>query len=41
MQQIETSRFGVVKIQADQIISFPRGLIGFSDVMQFAPFRAR
>jgi len=36
MQQIETSRFGVVTIQADQIISFPRGLIGFSDVTQFA-----
>jgi len=36
MQQIETSRFGVVKIQDDQILSFPRGLIGFADVTKFA-----
>ena len=36
MQQIETSRFGNVKIQDDQILNFPRGLIGFADVMQYA-----
>ncbi len=36
MQQIETSRFGIVKIQDDQILTFPRGLIGFADVMKFA-----
>jgi flagellar assembly factor FliW len=29
--QIETSRFGAVQIEADDILLFPHGLIGFED----------
>jgi flagellar assembly factor FliW len=36
MQQIQTSRFGVVTIDDEQIIDFPRGLIGFAKAAQFA-----
>jgi len=36
MPQIQTTRFGVVSISDDQILSFPRGLIGFAKAVQFA-----
>ena len=36
MQQIQTSRFGVVSVNDDQILTFSRGLIGFGKVVQFA-----
>jgi flagellar assembly factor FliW len=33
--QIETTRFGVVTIEDDQIITFSRGLVGLSDCVRF------
>ena len=36
MPQIQTTRFGVVSISDDQILSFSRGLIGFAKAVQFA-----
>ena len=34
--QIQTSRFGAVSVEADQLISFPRGLVGFAKAVRFA-----
>lgn len=34
--EIQTSRFGTVNVKADQMVTFPRGLIGFSKAVQFA-----
>ena len=34
--EIETSRFGVVTIADDEVITFARGLIGLSDLTRFA-----
>src|SRR5215212_5410422 len=36
MQQIQTTRFGVVEITPDQLHTFPRGLIGFAEAVEFA-----
>ena len=36
MQEIQTSRFGVVSVNDDQILTFSRGLIGFAKALQFA-----
>ena len=36
MQQIQTTRFGVVNIMPEQRHTFPRGLIGFADEVEFA-----
>ena len=33
--QIHTSRFGSVAIQADDVINFPEGLLGFNELRQF------
>ena len=33
---IQTSRFGVVSITDEQLITFPRGLIGFAKAAEFA-----
>ena len=33
---IQTTRFGVVSITPEQLITFPRGLIGFSKAAEFA-----
>ena len=30
MQQIQTTRFGVVEVTPEQLLTFPLGLIGFS-----------
>jgi len=32
---IETSRFGDIPVEEDQILSFPRGLIGLADATRF------
>ena len=32
---IQTSRFGVIAIQADDIITFPEGLLGFNELRRF------
>ena len=34
--EIQTTRFGTVNVKADQMVTFPRGLIGFSKAVQFA-----
>ena len=34
--QIETTRFGSVSVTIDQLITFPRGLVGFAKALQFA-----
>jgi flagellar assembly factor FliW len=34
--EIQTSRFGVVSIAAEQLLTFPRGLIGFAQAVEFA-----
>ena len=34
--EIQTTRFGVVSITAEQLIEFPRGLIGFAKAVEFA-----
>ena len=36
MQQIQTTRFGVVTLTPEQLHTFPRGLIGFSKAVEFA-----
>jgi flagellar assembly factor FliW len=36
MQQIQTTRFGVVSVTPEQLHTFPRGLIGFSKAVEFA-----
>ncbi|MCA9278989.1 MAG: flagellar assembly protein FliW [Phycisphaeraceae bacterium] len=33
--EVRTSRFGVVNIEDDRIITFPKGLLGFPDCKQF------
>jgi flagellar assembly factor FliW len=32
---IQTSRFGIVKVTAEDILTFPEGILGFSDLRQF------
>ena len=34
--EIETSRFGVISVKPDDLITFPRGLIGMTDLSRFA-----
>ena len=34
--EIQTTRFGTVNVKADQMVTFPRGLVGFSKAVQFA-----
>ena len=34
--QIESTKFGVISAGAEEIITFPRGLIGMSDLSRFA-----
>src|SRR4051812_22405235 len=34
--QIQTTRFGVVTVEADQVTTFPQGLIGFDAPARFA-----
>ena len=34
--EIQTSRFGRITVDADRIMSFPRGLLGFPNYKQFA-----
>jgi flagellar assembly factor FliW len=38
--EIRTSRFGVVTVDDQRIITFPRGLLGFPDVRRFALIQA-
>jgi len=33
--EIQTSRFGVVRCQSEDLIHFPEGILGFSDLRQF------
>lgn len=33
---IQTSRFGVISVEEDRIMSFPQGLLGFPDRTQYA-----
>ncbi len=33
--QVQTSRFGVVEIAEDRVISFPKGLLGFGNCTRF------
>ena len=33
--QIQTTRFGVVSVDPDHLITFPRGLVGLSDCVRF------
>ena len=34
--EIQTSRFGKIQVDADRIITFPRGLLGFPDYQKYA-----
>jgi flagellar assembly factor FliW len=34
--QIETTRFGTINVEADALWTFPRGLIGMTDLARFA-----
>jgi flagellar assembly factor FliW len=36
IQQISTSRFGDIKVEPGQLVSFPQGLIGFTGPARFA-----
>jgi len=37
--QIQTSRFGVITVEPDEMVTFPRGLIGFAGPIRFALLR--
>ena len=34
--QIETTRFGLLDVKPDELVNFPRGLIGMTDLARFA-----
>ena len=38
--EIESTKFGVISMSEEAIITFPRGLIGMSDLSRFAPVRS-
>ena len=39
--EIESTKFGVISVAEGEIITFPRGLIGMSDLSRFAPVPAK
>ncbi|HOJ14199.1 MAG TPA: flagellar assembly protein FliW [Deltaproteobacteria bacterium] len=38
MEEIDTLRFGRIKVEGDKIITFPRGILGFSRCRRYALF---
>ena len=37
--EIQSTRFGTINVEADALLTFPRGLIGMTDLARFAPVR--
>ena len=39
MMEIKTSRFGILTVDEQRLMTFPRGLLGFPNRQRFALFR--